>query len=185
MIYLPNKFERYIASLRIYIQASIIKFGIKPKHIKQLKKIYIAEALVYSEFSIPVNLKYYLWNILTAVAFKKSQTYLPFNFDIKINKNYIVDIKPLTTLILSLASSTDKIYINEKNGYIVINVKTDLKKHNRKIIEKLNGCVLYEIKEKISLVLIPLTATNKQVLCNNFEMEDFILNPLSQMNVFI
>ena len=124
-------------------------------------------------------------NILTAIAFKKGELHLPFYFDIKIKKNYIADVKPLTTLILSLASATDKIHIIEKNGNIAIKVKTDLKKHNRKIIEKLNGCVLYEMKEKNNLILIPLTATNKQVCYNSFEMEDFILNPLSEMNVFI
>ena len=49
MIYLPKAFERYISSLRLYVQMSVLRGGSNVKRLSQLKKIGLAEAFYLKE----------------------------------------------------------------------------------------------------------------------------------------
>ena len=57
MIFLPNKFERFLAALRITVQNDILKNGITKNNLKSLEKINIAEALFYKDFKEPVDIE--------------------------------------------------------------------------------------------------------------------------------
>ena len=56
MIYLPKTFERYLSALRLYVQMSVLKDRDGAKHLAQLKKISLAEALYFKEERSPVDI---------------------------------------------------------------------------------------------------------------------------------
>ena len=46
MIFLPNSFERYAASLRLYLQISVLRDGEQTKHIKMLNHLTLYNLMV-------------------------------------------------------------------------------------------------------------------------------------------
>ena len=186
MTFLPNKYERYFSVLRSYVQRSVLKHGVKDKHLIHLRRIYNAQAYFSADEATPVNLQAYLSTLLIAIHISKIEKGMDFNFKININENCLLSLKTFTALILNLCKASSKIEICKQKGRLTIKIKSKIKKHSRRFIKKLNGCVYYEIKTETSIVTLPFTATEKVSDISNYEtVEGYMTNPLSEVNIFI
>lgn len=186
MIFLPNNFERYTAALRNLIQLFIIKNGIKPKYLDALRKIYQSEALLSRDNEIPTDICNFLSQLLTSVYIKKSESGLPFYFKINIRGNYLLSLKPYTALILSICRAADNIEIFKINGKLAIKAVTPNTKHSHRLAKKLDGCVYFERVTNTALTVLPLIATDKKAaLCKPNEVEEYLLNPFSAVNIYL
>ena len=185
MIFLPNKTERYTAALRIIIQHLSIKNGINTKYLKNLKKIYIAEAILNPDYEQPINIYDYIYKIFESIHIVKTEKTKPFFYKINVRGTFLIKEKLFSSLLLSLCEITDCIEVSYKKGNLIIKCKTEKTKHCALLIKKLKGSVLYEIKSNYLLMRIPVTLTDKKTIGLNFSIEDYILNPLSPINIFI
>lgn len=154
MIVLPNSFECYLNNLRIYTSLSVLKRGLKPRHLVNLQKIHLAEAFFYKDFKESVNSRLLTFNLLCCV-----KTVKEFDFKINVTKNVLINKKLYTALLLLLSLNSRFLNVEFKNG-IIIKGKGDIK-NSRKIIHFLNGCSFFDIKTKNYLVFIPCEATEK------------------------
>ena len=185
MTFLPNKIERYTAALRSYIQFSALRNGFNTKNCEKLKKIYNFEAL-FSEEIIPINIYYYLSDLLTAVFIIKNEKGLPFRFNIKFSINCLINVKTFTALILNICSKAEFVEISFLNGNLIIKTNIKLTKHSLKLSKKLKGCVFYEIKTNTLFIKLPVTSTDKKVMSfSENSIEDYVLNPFSIVNIFL
>ena len=184
LIYLPNKFDFYAAALRNYTQRLIFKNATNKKLYENLRKIYIAEAILGNENEAPVNLSEYLTELLSAVKYLKKEKGIYFNYKISLQSNFLINIKLFTALILNLCKITESISVFEKQGKIIINTKTYIKKENNSLIKRLKGAVYYEVKTGTSLIVLSFTATDKSDFCIN-SAYDFLLDTFSPPNIFI
>ena len=183
---MPNKYERYLSALRSHVQSSVLKNGIKEKHLSHLCRIYNAQAYFCSEEPTPVNLQIYLSTILLAIYIVKIEKGLDFKFKLSINKNCLLSLKVFTALILNVCKDSSKIKIYNQNGSLIIKVKGKITKHSRSFVKKLNGCVYYERKTETAIITVHFTATEKRSDTSNYEtVENYIINPLSEVNIFI
>lgn len=130
----------------------MLQHGILPRHLKNLKKIYLAEALLFKNYTESTNLHLLSYNLLYCV-----KTVKEFNFFIKINHTVRINKKLYTALLLSLAQYTDFLKIEYKNG-IIIKGTGKLNKVN-KIIAHLDGYSFLDIKTKNYLIYIPCQTT--------------------------
>ena len=184
MIFLHNKKLIYPSLLRNYIQNSVIKNGFKYKHIENLRKIYNFEAL-FSEEIIPINLNNYLNILFTAILIRKKELKENFDFLIYFRNNCMINLKTFTALIMNLCSKAEFIKIYSFNGNLIIKTDKTITKHSLKLIKKLKGCAYYEIKTRKFFIKIPITATDKKTVSINKNIEEYILNPFSIVNIFI
>lgn len=152
MIVLPNSFEKYLYNLRIYTSLSIVKHGILPRHFKNLKKIYLAEAFLFKNDTQSTDLCILSYNLLYCVKNVKK-----FDFFIKTERNVSINQKLYSALLLTLAPYNNFLKIEYKNG-IIIKGKGEIKKAN-KIIAYLDGYSFLDIKTKNYLIYIPCQAT--------------------------
>ena len=153
MIVLPNSFESYLNNLRIYTSLSILKNGILPKHLDNLRKIYLSEAYLYKNFKERVNIGLLSFNLLCCIKTVKN-----FCFFINVNKNALINQRLYAALILLLATGSPFLTIMFKNG-IIIKGNGEIKKH-LKIIHFLNGNSFFDIKTKNYLIYIPCKETD-------------------------
>lgn len=154
MIVLPNSFERYLNNLRIITSLSVLKHGLKPRHLVNLRKLYLAEAFLYKDCKESVNLKLLSFNILCCV-----KTIKEFNFKININKNVLTNKRLLTALLLLSSHNSQFLNVEFKDG-IIIKGNGNIK-NSRKVIKYLNGCSFFDIKTKNYLIFIPCKTTEK------------------------
>ncbi len=152
MIDLPNSFERYLNNLRIYTSLSIIKHGVLPRHLNNLRKICLAEAFLYKNHKESINLKLLTFNVLCCVKTVKN-----FNFKINLHKNVIISKNLYVILLLMLSLDSSFINVKLKNGITIIG-KGEIK-NSQKIILFLNGYSFFDIKTKKFLVYIPCKTT--------------------------
>ena len=153
MIFLPNSFEKYLYQLRIYTSLSIIKYGILPRHLKNLKKIYLAEAFLFKNSMNSTDLCHLSHNLLCCVKSTKK-----FNFKLDIPCNVSINVPLYTVFLLQLAKQSSFLRIEFKNGIIITgNGKI---KNSRKIITHLNGCSFFDTKTLNFLIYIPCVKTH-------------------------
>lgn len=152
MIVLPNSFEKYVCHLRNFTLLSMLKQGVLPKHLKNLKKIYIAEAFLYQNNTEPLNLQLLSFNLLFGV-----KTLKKFDFQLDIPRNVLINERLYSALILTLAKTTDFLKIKLKNG-IIIKGHGEIK-NSRKIVAYLNGCSFFDIKSMNYIIHIPCKET--------------------------
>lgn len=153
MIVLPNSFERYLYNLRIYTSISILKHGVLPRHMKNLKKIYLTEAFLFKNHTEPTDLRLLSYNLLSCVKSIKK-----FDFFTDINKTVLINPTLYTALILELSQNTSYLKIEIKNG-IIIKGNGKIKNSN-KIIFYLNGHSFFDIKTHNFLINLPCKATS-------------------------
>lgn len=179
MIYFPNKFEIYAASLRLLYQKFIFNHGVTKKYADKLKKIYEFECLTAKDNIAPINLEKYSSQLFTAVILKKK-----FNYKINIRGNRLLDIKPYTSLLLNICINAEYIKISEICGNIVICGKIVLNKKAVLLIKKLKGDILREIKTDTVYIKLNYPATDKKSA--DFENAYYMLqNPLSPINLYL
>ncbi len=184
MIFLTNKFELYTAILRNTITKLILKNGIQKRHLKMLKKIHIAEALI-SEESAPLNIKKFSSEILTKVHIKKAENNTFFKFQTDVTGNFIINKKAFLSLVLFLSRNSTFLNIKSfKNGiYIkcdIFNLSKDLKL----LIKKLDATYFYDRKRDILSILFFPTATSKKSYITQKD-RDILNGPLSVINYYL
>lgn len=184
MIFLPNKFEKFTAGLRNIFQKLILKNGIKEVYLKNLCKIYEAEAILTVQPLLPINLKAYAYELLTAIFLKKLTENKSFDFFVNISGNYLFKKKIFTALILNVCRQAEYIEIFEIKKNTV--VRADFKNTERIeiLVKKLNGQILFEKITERCLLVIPLDSTEKK--SEDFEAAYTLLqNPLSPVNFYL
>lgn len=178
LIYCPNKAEQFTAALRLIFQKLIIKNGIKKNYITALRKIYEFEVLI-GTYIEPIDIEVLCSELLTAVFLKKK-----FNYYIKTDKNYLINKKCFTALLLNICCCTDYIEIIEINKSLVIKGNFDINNKIMQLVKKLNGKVLKEVIEKNIYLCFSFTQTEKK--SEDFEAAYSLLqNPLSVVNLYL
>lgn len=104
MIFLPKSFERYAASLRLYLQISVLRDGEKSKHLKMLKRINRAEALYYKAESSPVDIIKLANSLLGAAIIVMLQRGKRLAASFSGKGVYLINKKLYTALLMELAS---------------------------------------------------------------------------------
>ena len=184
MIFLPNKIEKYTYAFRNTFQFLISKNGIKENYLKSLRKICEAEILFNEISNNFIVCKEHLYQLLTAIFIKQIINNKEFDFIVDVKGNFLVDKKLFHALILNIAEKSKRIEILEINNKIII--KFDLKVDYKtfKFIKKLNGQILTEIKNEITLVVLSVDFTDKKTE-ENINAFDMLKNPLSDINVYL
>lgn len=135
MTFLPNSRERYITALRITTSLLILKNGINKKYLKNLCKIYTAEAYLSQSAKLPLDIENFGLNLFSAVCAVKQK---PLCFSVNANGNYLINKNILTVLLLTLSQKCREIHIKTAENMIIIDFKGNLKKCILPL-KKLNG----------------------------------------------
>ena len=149
---MPNSFEKYLNKLRIYTSFSILKHGILPKHLKNLKKIYLAEAFLFKSNTKPTDIRLLSHNLLYCVKNKKD-----IDFIIDIKQILLINQKLYKALILTLANNSNILKVEFRDG-IVIKGNGKIKS-SKKIIHFLGGYSFYNLKTSEFIIVIPCNTT--------------------------
>jgi len=184
LIFLPNKFEKYTAGLRNIFQKLIIKNGIKKNYLVNLGKIYENEAIFSASFLIPTDAEKFFLSILKPIYIKKFLQKRTPQFFCNLSGNLILNRKLVAVLIFRILQKSDFIKICEERGKILIYSKVEYDLDISKIIKKLDGVFLKEVKEKRQLIILSFDKTEKKQ--KDSEEEFFSLqNPLSPVNYYL
>ncbi len=178
MTVLPNSFERYTASLRILTSLLILKHGLNKKFLRNLSKIYTAEAFYNNKNLQPLSIQKFALELFYAASVIKPQNLI---FSINCQGNFLINKNVFTVLLLSLLKECDEINITfEKN--IVINFKGNHKKA-LSALKNLQGYYFYSVFANSGKFIIPALRTNKQSVPFANEWEN-IVNQFSTVNLF-
>ena len=177
MIVLPNSFERYLASLRIFVSLSVLKHGLLPKHYKNLKKIYTAEAIYNKNTMQSVDINKLCKNLLTAATTIKPDL----KFESYINKNVYINKSLFSLLLLSISKISNLIKIEHKSDHICIFFEA-FKTQRIPYLQELGGYTL-KLNNK-SLALIPVAISNTDSIYQESEFE-YIFDKFSVLNIFL
>ena len=178
MLDLPNSFKRYLSSLRIFVSLSILKYGLQPRHLENLKKIYCAEAFYHKNSRQSVNIKKLSTNLLnTVTAFRYE-----FNFYCATEYNYYINKNLFTLLLLEISYESDFINISANENFLLIKCSSK-GKQLLKTITALGGFSLFETKSNATLFIIPVFKTQQPSVYIESEWE-YLFNKFSIINIF-
>lgn len=179
MIFLPNRFERYLSALRIFVSFSILKHGLNKKHLKNLLKIYTAEALLYRKTVQPANTFKLINNLLNA-----AKTFKPeLNFTLcKIpDTRFLINKKIFSVLLLFIAKSVDFINISFVRDYLKITYSQNYKPPLY-LINSLKAQFFSEIFTNNTAICIPIKETVENSVYIESDTE-YIFDRFSLVNV--
>lgn len=182
MIFLPNKYERYAAALRNYIQNSISKKGLSDEKRLKFRKIYEFEAVFLNCECVPCDIKLLSSKLLFCAYLNLSEKGSTFDFSIEINGNYIINAKLYSVLLLNLSLISSEINIFNFNGKLAIKSRLN-GKINSIFIKALNGNFYYELKTKTLLIIIEAARTQKKSA--EIKREWDIFDPFSPINLYL
>ncbi|MBR4973095.1 MAG: hypothetical protein IKY45_01375 [Clostridia bacterium] len=180
---MPNKLERYTASLRNTVESLVIKNGITAKNRYMLMKIHRAEALYCDEVR-PIDIYKFSNEILNWVFIKKTELAEKFIFSVEPFGNYIINIKAYLALLLSLSKKSSQINIKKYNNKILIKAYNADLIQNIFLIKKLGGIYFNETVNGVLYILIPATKTDKKSAKYKKDWTD-LSNPLSVINCYL
>ena len=179
MIFLPNSFDRYLSSLRLYISHLILRDGLSKRNFEKLKKIYFAEALFYKNTRQNIDVNKLCYNLLSAVKNLKPR----FDFKITASQNILINEQLLINLLLSLATETDYLKIDITQKFLIIKTKSKIKTA-LPITRVLKSFTLYEIKQCETLIAIPIKITKEKSAPIDSEWE-YTFNKFSVVNMYL
>ena len=182
MIFLPNKFERYTAALRNYIHFAVLRNGLNDKKINMLRKISETEAIFFYNENTPINIKDFSNTLFITAYTKLLKNDNSFDFFVFSDKTFLINAKLFEILLLNLCHTSKKIVITCSKNKIIIE-SNSTSNVNYKILKALNAIYFYEIKTKRLIISITAEATDKKPLNINREWD--ILNPFSNVNIFL
>ena len=178
MIYYPNKLEMYANFLRLIYQKLILKDSIKPKYLDKLRKIYEFESIISDNIS-PLDLEGFCSELFTAVIF-----YKPFNYNLLIKGNYLVNQKVLTCILLNVAKESKfiKIYIYKEK--IIIKSKFTSNKMVEILVKKIGGIMLKSVNTETVYIQLNFEKTQKKT--TDFHTAFYhCIDPLSPVNLYL
>ncbi len=179
MIVLPNSFERYLSALRIFVSLSILKHGLKLRHLASLKKIHYAEAFYNKNSLQSVAIKKLSTNILNTISAYKYKL----NFSCKSKDNYYINKNLFTILLLEIVSISNFISISSNKNFIIIKFSSK-KQNSTKTLYTLGGFSFREAKNNTTLFVIPAERTNVPSVYIESEWEN-IFDQFSTVNIFL
>jgi hypothetical protein len=177
VIILPNSFERYLSALRISVSISILKHGLQQRHIDNLRKIHIAESLLFKDRRESADIHKLCTSLLGAVKTIKNG----FSFNCQINGNHIINKNLLSLLLLNLAKQKNFLKVSAKKDFLKIRF-SDKANHLSHFVKALNGFSLYERKTKQTLIIIPASETNQKSVPIDSEWE-YLFDKFSVINL--
>lgn len=183
MIFLPNKFERYTASIRSFIHKSALKNGISKKQISILKKILIAETLQNPEL-LPTDINILSYKILYLSYFFYLGNGENFRFRINFNGTFLISQKAFSLLLLSVCNQSRNIEVLNIKNNICIKLKNCKDTPNHTLLKHLNSIVYKEKKSGDLLISIPAEKTDKEAL-EAFDINLSLADPFSPINMFL
>lgn len=181
-MFLPNKYERYCAAMRNYLQNAILKYGVTEKKKENLKKIIIFERVNFENELSPCDIKLLSSKLFILIYTKTIDKKQPFDFSVKIKENYFIDPYLFSIVLIKIALNSKKIIIDEILGNIVIKSNANLKIH-QKLLKKLNAICFFEIKKGNLILVINAEKTSKSSV--DMKKEWDISNPFSIFNIFL
>ncbi len=186
MIFLPNNFSLYTAALRNYIQLSVIRHGLQPKHLSSMKKIFEAEALFSASCNDiePLNIMEYYYRLLLSAKIKLAEKGRRLTCALDGGGIFLINRKLFAAVLLEIASKASKISLATKRGNIIIYAAGADFNRCMQLVKPLGGNGFYEIKAKTLLIVIPASKTNKKPLYTKKDWED-IRNPFSVINLYL
>ncbi len=176
MIVSPNSFERYLSALRVFTSLSILNHGLLPRHLENLKKIYVAEAFYHKNERQCVNLNKLCNNLLCAVSAKNPS----FIFSCNINGNYIINKNLLICLLLTCAK-TGELKLSALGEFLLI--RPGVQSLAYPFITSLGGFVLKELKCGREIIIIPAKRTSQNSVYIESEWE-YLFDKFSAVNLF-
>ena len=178
MIILPNSFERYLKNLRIYTSFSIAKQGLKPKHIKNLRKIELSEGFLFKTQQNITAIHLLSINVLSCISAIKP------NFKFAVNRcpNVLINKKLYIILLISLSNYSDLLNIGFNDG-IIIKGNGEIKKC-LSVIKALKGISFFDLKTNNYLIFLPCKKTDKAATHTESQWH-FIFDRFSLLNLFI
>ncbi len=177
MIVLPNSYSRYLASLRYFTSFNIFKNGLKDRYLKNLKKIYLAEAIFNKNFTESIDINKLSNNILGATKYLKPNI----KYKIKSNGTYLVNKNLFSYLLLDIIKN-HSLVLSAKENYLCIKFKGK-NLPTLSIISALDGYIFREIKTTENLLIIPTEKTNRKSSYCDSEWE-YLFDKFSIVNLF-
>lgn len=178
MIYYPNKLEMYANSLRLIYQKLILKEKIKPKYLNSLRKIYEFEATISDSIS-PLDLEGFCRELLNAVIL-----YKPFDYNLQVMGNYLVNQKLLTCILLNIARTSEYIKLYVFREKIVIKSKFTPDKTLKLLVRKIGGTMLKSLNTKTVYIKLNFEKTEKKT--TGFHTAFYhCIDPLSPVNLYL
>ncbi len=183
MIFLPNKFARYTAALRNAVQLSVVKRGICEENLKRLMKIHKAEAL-FEPTDEPLCVGEFSETILCAAFFTLLKKGKAADFSVKLKGNYMLDRKLYTAFLLTAYKGCNRLCIQKHRKQIVFKIKNCEIIPLKPFLKAMNAHCFFERKTKFAIIVINAVATDKP--CHIYKNEwDYILNPFSEVNIYL
>lgn len=177
MTVLPNSFERYTAALRNLTSILILRNGLNQKHLKNLSKIYTAEAFFYHHKQ-PLNIEKFACGLLGAASLIKPNKLV---FSVNCRGNFLINKNLFTVLLLNLSKECSLIEI-EIEGDIVISFTGKCKKA-LSALKNLRGFYFYSINTQRGKFIIPVLKINEKSIPFENEWEN-ISYQFSPVNLF-
>ncbi len=156
MTVLPNSFERYTAALRNLTSILILRNSLNKKHLKNLSKIYSAEAFFYHHKQ-PLNIEKFAWGLLGAASLIKPEKLV---FSVNCRGNFLINKNIFTVLLLNLSKECSLIEIEVKKD-ILISFTGNCRKA-LSALKKLKGFYFYSINTNCGKFIIPVLKTNQE-----------------------
>lgn len=173
---LPNSTQRYLASLRRFVSFSIEKHGIGKQHYKNLKKIYLCEAILNKNSLKSIDINKLTNNILNAAA--------NFNYDTKfktnIRGNLFINKELYSSLLLEIFKK-HPLKVFQQNDLLCLKFSGKIKNLST-VISALNGYILHETKTDQNIIVIPTKKTNQPSVYIESEWE-FLFDSYSIVNL--
>lgn len=189
MIYLPKAFERYISSLRLYVQMSVLRGGSNVKRLSQLKKIGLAEAFYLKEERSALDIIKLSNSVLGAAMIILLQRGIKISVILSGNGVYLLNRRLYTALLTELAggfeAGENKIFIGIKNSRLTI--KADGCRRSGllcRLIRLLGGIYFSENAGKKLIISIPLKKTQMEPEAVENEW-CYIIDRFSPVNIWL
>ena len=181
MIFLPNKYERYTAALRNYIQRLALTKGITDELILKFRKIYEFETVFLYHDKLPCDLKLLCSKILISAYSKLLDKNVHLDFSINLTENYILNVRLFTVFLLKVLENSTEIKIYENLGFIILKSKSK-PKIKPIFLKQLKAFSFYESKTETTLIVIKAEKTSKTSVDTKREWD--FSNPFSPVNLY-
>lgn len=182
MIFLPNKFERFCAAIRNYVQRKALTGKINPKQKVILQKIYYAESLLTEWLPQPIDIWEYCYEFLKAVKTIKLSQRNNFCFEIHTEGVFLIPIKPFEAFLAEIVKHSNFIKVSSFKKRLIIAV-TGVNTSVLTLVEKLKGIRIYDLKTNTSYIIFEFSETHKESLYIKREWE-LLCDPFSAVNIY-
>ena len=182
MIFLPNKFERFCAAIRNYVQRKALTGEINSKQKVILQKIHYAEVILTECLPQPIDICDYCYEFLKAVKTIRLSQKDKFCFEIHTQGVFLIPARPFEALLAEIAKNSNFIKIYSFKKRLIIAV-TGANTSVVPLVEKIKGIKLYDLKTDTNYIIFDFSETHKESLYIKREWE-LLCDPFSAVNIY-